>query len=275
MTISQYFKRKKMNFSHFIDFFIKKIHNIEKCYKTEFCFRFQCCTAGRSQNTRLGRLRMGKIDENKKQKENALLQTAFELFTEKGFSKTTISDIVNKAGLAKGTFYLYFKDKYDLRDKLISFKSAKLFEDAKNALEETEIDQFQDQLLFMTDYIIRRFQNEPALMEFVAKNLSYGIFISTFSDTRFLVSQEFYEHYLYSMEKYHIKCQSPELMLFTILELIGSTSYNCILRSQPVSMDEYLPYLHKVLKQIMNVFIEQDAAGPSEKNSFDESGTNN
>ena len=60
---------------------------------------------------------MGKVETNKKQKNTTLLQTSFELFTEKGFTKTTISDIVNRAGLAKGTFYLYFKDKYDLRDR--------------------------------------------------------------------------------------------------------------------------------------------------------------
>ena len=49
---------------------------------------------------------MGKIESNKKRKKNTLFQTAFELFKEKGFAKTTISDIVNRAGLAKGTFYL-------------------------------------------------------------------------------------------------------------------------------------------------------------------------
>ena len=65
---------------------------------------------------------MGKVDDNKKLKMNTLLQTAFDLFTGKGFAKTTVSDIVNQAGLAKGTFYLYFKDKYDLRDKLIAYK---------------------------------------------------------------------------------------------------------------------------------------------------------
>ena len=48
---------------------------------------------------------MSKVDDNKKQKESTLLETAFHLFTGKGFAKTTISDIVQQAGLAKGTFY--------------------------------------------------------------------------------------------------------------------------------------------------------------------------
>ena len=45
----------------------------------------------------------------------------------KGFQKTSISDIVNEAGVAKGTFYLYFKDKLDIRYKLIAKKSAEVF----------------------------------------------------------------------------------------------------------------------------------------------------
>ena len=52
---------------------------------------------------------MGKLESNKKKKEDALYNTAFELFTTKGTNKTTISDIVEKAGVAKGTFYLYSK----------------------------------------------------------------------------------------------------------------------------------------------------------------------
>ena len=37
---------------------------------------------------------MSKVDDNKKQKESTLLETAFHLFTGKGFAKTTISEIV-------------------------------------------------------------------------------------------------------------------------------------------------------------------------------------
>ena len=66
---------------------------------------------------------MGKVDENKKKKKEALFNTAYELFTTKGINATAISDIVEKAGVAKGTFYLYFKDKYDIKNKLTAFKT--------------------------------------------------------------------------------------------------------------------------------------------------------
>ena len=51
----------------------------------------------------------------------------FELFTTSGFNKTSISDISKNAGVGKGTFYLYFRDKYDIRNKLIAHKSNELF----------------------------------------------------------------------------------------------------------------------------------------------------
>ena len=49
-----------------------------------------------------------KINDNKQEKERKLLSTALHLFSEKGIKKTSIQDIVHDAGIAKGTFYLYF-----------------------------------------------------------------------------------------------------------------------------------------------------------------------
>ncbi|WP_297518230.1 TetR/AcrR family transcriptional regulator [Thermococcus sp.] len=47
-----------------------------------------------------------------------LVSAAMELFAKKGFDKTTVDEIVAKAGVAKGTFYLYFKSKKDLINEL-------------------------------------------------------------------------------------------------------------------------------------------------------------
>lgn len=199
---------------------------------------------------------MGKIDLKKKVKENALFQNAFELFTDKGFAKTTISDIVNQAGLAKGTFYLYFKDKYDLRDKLIVHKASQLFTDAHQAVMEAQVDGFEKQLLFITDYIINCFKEQHSLLQFITKNLSWGVFRNAINNTVENESPPFYIYYLQSMEQNHIVCKKPEIMLFTIIELIGSTCYNCIILEQPVTIDEYLPYLHKSILQIVAGFTE-------------------
>ena len=42
---------------------------------------------------------MGKVDENKHQKMDALFQSAYDLFLNQGIEKTSISDIAKKAGV--------------------------------------------------------------------------------------------------------------------------------------------------------------------------------
>ena len=101
---------------------------------------------------------MGKILENKRQKMESLFNAAFELFITKGFIKTTISDIVEKAEVAKGTFYLYFKDKYDIRNKLVAHKTNQLFLSAYNALQETEIKGFEARSIFMANFVLDEYR---------------------------------------------------------------------------------------------------------------------
>ena len=82
---------------------------------------------------------MGKVDDNKKLKLISMLDSAFQLFTDKGIAKTSISDIVESSGVAKGTFYLYFKDKFDIRNKLVVYQSTKVLKSAYEATMEQDI----------------------------------------------------------------------------------------------------------------------------------------
>jgi AcrR family transcriptional regulator len=52
-------------------------------------------------------------------KREMLLSAAQELFERFGYRKTTIDDVVRRAGVAKGTLYLYFQGKEDLFQELI------------------------------------------------------------------------------------------------------------------------------------------------------------
>ena len=140
---------------------------------------------------------------------------------------------------------------------MIAYQAGKLFEDAHKELDKKEINSFEEEVLFLTDYIIGRFEKQHSLMQFIAKNLSWGIFKNAFSSTEFPEAQGFYEHYLEALNKFNVKCEEPELLLFTIIELLGSTSYNCILYKQPVTMQEYLPHLHRILHQLLIAFTEE------------------
>ena len=204
---------------------------------------------------------MGKAEENKKTKQNALYSTAFHLFTTKGLAKTTISDIVESAGVAKGTFYLYFKDKYDIRNKLIAHKTAELFNRAFQALQSQKKSMgFEESLDFLIDYILDLLSHDKPLLIFISKNLSWGVFRGALSEVtgEDTASLDFEQSYLGVLMLSEKQYRDPELLLFTILELVGATCHSCILYGQPVSIEEYKPVLHRSIHGILRSFETTD-----------------
>ena len=135
---------------------------------------------------------MGKVDDNKRQKRERLLNKAYELFTTKGFTNTSISDIVENADVAKGTFYLYFKDKYDLKDKLVEYKTQELFLDANSSLIKENIIGLEKQLIFIIDFIVEKLRNDKGLLRLISKNLIMGALRQT------LISSEKTDNVVYN-----------------------------------------------------------------------------
>ncbi len=51
---------------------------------------------------------------------NEILDTAQQLFYQKGYEETSIQDLLNAVGIAKGTFYHYFDSKQALLEELVT-----------------------------------------------------------------------------------------------------------------------------------------------------------
>jgi AcrR family transcriptional regulator len=60
-----------------------------------------------------------RIVKKNTERRDEILDIAQEFFLTKSYSKTTVEDVINKAGIAKGTFYHYFKSKEDLLDAIV------------------------------------------------------------------------------------------------------------------------------------------------------------
>jgi len=197
---------------------------------------------------------MGKLETNKQLKENSLLNTAFEFFTTKGFSKTSISDIVGHAGVAKGTFYLYFKDKYDIRNRLICHKSSQLF---RIAVHETETSPgyqnlpFEDKMLCIIDNIINQLNQNQALLTFISKNLSWGVFKTALTTPISDTDVNFADVYHKMLSDAPYPFREPEIMLFLIVELVSGACYSAILFEEPCSLEQLKPHLYASIRLII------------------------
>ncbi|MGN0317345.1 MAG: TetR/AcrR family transcriptional regulator [Lachnospira sp.] len=199
---------------------------------------------------------MGKLENNKQQKLTALLNTAFSLFTTKGVANTSIAEISQKAGIAKGTFYLYFKDKYDIRNRLISHESSKLFKNAVASLEhycekkKKELS-FEDKIIFIVNHIIDELDANKTLLTFISKNLSWGIFKEALTTKVASDDINFKDVYYDMINTDGLSLEQPEIMLFLIVEVVSSTCYSAILYKEPADIDTIKPYLFKTIRAII------------------------
>lgn len=197
---------------------------------------------------------MGKLEENKRKKKDAIINSAFSLFIQNGINDTSIADIMKKAELAKGTFYLYFKDKYEVRDYLIRKKASQIFEKAQLALENTAIQGVEEQIIFMVDNILNQLNDNKVLLKFISKNLSWGIFKNVMlhlSMDKGLNTEEFVEKLFGGNGQSY---RNPEMLLFMIIELVNSTAHSVILYKQPVDLPELKETLYPIIRQMVQSF---------------------
>ena len=193
-------------------------------------------------------------DNSQNNKESRLLDTAFKLFTEKGIKDTSIQEIVDNANVAKGTFYLYFKDKYEIRDILIARKSHKLFKDALVSLRKNYISTLSDQIVFIVNYVIDELAKTPALLKFISKNLSWGIYnkaVLKLYEGNEQDEESVYNLFLKGVRDNNLNLKNPEVTLYMIIELVSSTCFNSILYNEPLPINEFKPYLYETIRTLI------------------------
>src|SRR5437879_6353473 len=70
--------------------------------------------AGRSRQTAAG-----ERSQSRRLRREAILAAALGEFSSRGFAATRLDDVARRANVAKGTIYLYFRDKQSLFQELV------------------------------------------------------------------------------------------------------------------------------------------------------------
>ncbi|NFE75473.1 TetR/AcrR family transcriptional regulator [Clostridium botulinum] len=198
--------------------------------------------------------KIDKVSAKKQLKEKQLFDSAYELFLTQGIEKTSISDIVNKAGIAKGTFYLYFNDKHDLLNKLILKKSNKLLKDAMNETTNKEIEDFSERVLFFINYIIENLKHNKLLLKIINKNISWGLYRKNI-----LKPEEYYnvnkvvDNFIKNLVNSGMSKEEAEMTLFMIIELVGSVCFTTIIFKEPTDIDTIKPILFKKILAMITI----------------------
>lgn len=73
------------------------------------------------------------------ERKNEIIDTATRLFGEKGYEKCSVNDILNTIGIAKGTFYHYFKSKEEVLDAVIDKTTEMIVERVREVAENDKL----------------------------------------------------------------------------------------------------------------------------------------
>jgi len=92
----------------------------------------------------------------RKDKRECILQAAASLFMKEGYFKVTMDMVAEKAGVAKGTLYLYFKNKDELFACVIQSRVQKVLNDAVRVVDASRsLDELIENLFLITDRIVK------------------------------------------------------------------------------------------------------------------------
>lgn len=190
-------------------------------------------------------------ESRKERKRQSLLAAAYGLFTEKGVAKTSVDEIVRRANVAKGTFYLYFQDKDQLLQQLVYDISARVLEEAYAWLEERRTPDFVENVLLMLDYIIEYFKRNKLVLRLVERNFSWPMVARQMSER----SDPLWARLMSDLERspQASRYSEEELfrIIFVIVEMVGSVCYSSIIEGKPDTIDNMKPVLYGIVRNIL------------------------
>lgn len=203
-----------------------------------------------------------RIERKKAFKENALMDAAFDLFSKVGVNETTIDEIVKKAGVAKGTFYLYFRDKYDILDMIVVKKASGLLREslavAKNESEKNGV----EEVVAFIDYLIERLARDKLLMRIIHKNLSFSLYRKVMNDpVRGPELKAIVQEFKKCTTGSGYDDSETEHLLFVLLEMTGSVCYSAVINNEPAPIEVIKPVLLKTIRKIISPGAPADVPG--------------
>ena len=190
-------------------------------------------------------------ESRKERKRQSLLAAAYGLFTEKGVAKTSVDEIVRRANVAKGTFYLYFQDKDQLLQQLVYDISARVLEEAYAWLEERRTPDFVENVLLMLDYIVEYFKRNKLVLRLVERDFSWPMVARQMSER----SDPLWDRLMSDLERspQASRYSEEELfrIIFVIVEMVGSVCYSSIIEGKPDTIDNMKPVLYGIVRNIL------------------------
>jgi Transcriptional regulator len=173
------------------------------------------------------------------------MSAAAELFMEKGPGGTAIDDIVRRAGVAKGTFYLYFRDRNELLRHIVGQKGAALIFDAFASVRKRGEASVAETIALTAAEVLSRLEKAPQMITLFYKNFSWKLILQG------LESKTRDDPGPIELLASETGRGEAERLMFMIVELVSSVAYNAIVLGEPEDIDAMRPSLMSALRRLL------------------------
>jgi AcrR family transcriptional regulator len=119
------------------------------------------------EEERDGRVVRAEAARDKRRRE--LLDVALRVFSERGYHETRISDLIEAAGVARGTFYLYFESKNAIFHELLDELLVRVRASVVGVDVGEGAPPLREQLIVTLERVLTTFSESPALTAFVLR----------------------------------------------------------------------------------------------------------
>lgn len=184
----------------------------------------------------------------KEERKQQLLHAAIECFGQKGYHATQISDIIEKAKVARGTFYLYFQGKREIFDYVMTELFGQVQKEIRTIPKEayTEI---PAQIMGNIKRVLTLLMNKPSFAKIL---ISEAVGLDEELDSRL---RTFYNHILnyirrgltQGQEMGFVRDGHIEIMAVSLLGCLKEVLYQHLLGTEKATPDEMTEEIYQMV----------------------------
>lgn len=188
--------------------------------------------------------------DKRKEKENKISEAAMSSFREKGIEVTSIRDIMSRTDLGLGTFYLYFRDKKDLEQRIVLDIMTELFYEAESTCVDSDP---KKRYISFINYIIDHLVADPLELQLFSNNLNWALYAKIENDDRYKETDNSLQFILnkYSSLFNDKLSESERLFILSLtIQIVLSTCESALMPDSVLSIEEMKPALYKIVDRI-------------------------
>ncbi len=191
-----------------------------------------------------------KSEDKRKEKENKISAAAMDSFRDKGIEVTSIRDIMNRTDFGLGTFYLYFRDKKDLEQKIVLDILTELFYEAESTCKGSDP---KKRYISFINYIIDYLMKDPLELQLISNNLNWALYAKIENDDRYKEVENSLQFILNKYSNLFNDELSDSERLFVLsltMHIVLTTCESALMEDSILGIDDMKPALYKIVERI-------------------------